>query len=413
MNKKILGILLILTLCSQSAWAVFAPRAMGMGGAFTAIADDSFAAYWNPAGFAINPGIDFSGTYQLNNRNQQIGDNAFALKGCFEIGMNPFAWVAGVGFASILALEGTKYLSDKGIVKKGWGRSGEKTAKEESMATSVIEEEEKDNISDRGAISKKSIAKKAAKEVAKGTIYVANKYAKVALKEALRQSRHYSYAPPWHHPNYYQPTYWDNRYDYTERDLTPAGKAQFAGGITVMTDQNAVLDQDTNWYSFSLASGWGEIIALGTNLNIYDLKIPSNNVKGLGAGLDAGGLLRISDTLMFGVVAKEILTTDIHWENGTTTRYQTNVNVGAAIKPIRQITISGDLHNVFGQNGADPTTHYGIEVKPAYGLALRAGLSEENRTAGASIAIGQLIIDYAYLGGSYRATQIVGGTWKM
>jgi hypothetical protein len=36
---------------------------MGMGDAYTAIADDPFAAYYNPAGFAINPGVDIATSF--------------------------------------------------------------------------------------------------------------------------------------------------------------------------------------------------------------------------------------------------------------------------------------------------------------------------------------------------------------
>jgi len=414
MIKKTFIFILISSLLLQGAFALrspegISPRALGMGQAFTAIADDAFAAYWNPAGFAINPGIDLTANYQANNRNQAIGDNAVALKGCFEIGIDPFTWMLGVGMASAMAYEGAQYLADREIVKKNWGRSGEKKEKGESMAESVKKEGEEKTTN----LSKKKVAKQAAKELAKGTIFVAKKYAKAALKEAARQTRHYYYSPPWYRPYYYRPSYWDNRYDYKEAELTPAGKAQFGGGITVMSDQNSSLDQDTNWYSFSFASGYGEIAAIGSNINIYDLKIPSTNIKGLGAGLDIGALLRISDALMFGLTAKELLTTDIQWENGSKTRYMMTVNGGMAIKPISQITVAGDMHNIFGQNGQDSTNHYGVEVRPVYGLAVRGGLSDGNKTAGISIAIEQLIIDYAILGGAYGRTQLIGATWKI
>lgn len=404
MHGKIVALLVLATLFAQSSSAIYSPRAMGMGEAFTAIADDAYAAYYNPAGFAINPGIDIVANYQLNNRNQSIGDNALALKGCFEIGMDPFSWIAGVGLASMFAYDGARYLADRGIIKKNWDRTEERFAKEESMANTVKEE---GDDSDTTPVSKK--------EIAKGTIHVAKKYAEAALKEARQQSRHYLYASPWHRPNYYRPTYWDSRYDYTEKELTPLGKAQFGGGITIMSDQNAnaATDQDTNWYSFSVASGWGEIAAVGANLNLYDLKISSTGTKGFGAGFDLGGLLRISDTLMFGLTAKELLTTDIQWTNNTKTRYQMNVNIGGAIKPVRQVTVAADMHNVFGQNGQDSTMHYGLEVKPIYGVALRAGQSDGNKTAGLSIGIEQLFIDYAYLGGSYNKTQMLGLTWKI
>ncbi|MBU1026277.1 MAG: hypothetical protein KKA31_00935, partial [Candidatus Margulisbacteria bacterium] len=207
--KKLLGLLIILALTTNSAFAIFAPRAMGMGGAFTAIADDAFAAYWNPAGLALNPGIDLAGSYQLTNRNTQIGDNSFALKGCFEVGMNPFAWVLGVGMASMFAYEGAKYLADRGVVKKGWGRGGETVDKEEPMAESVKAETEARQAAgedmDRTPISKREIAKTAVKETGKAAISVAEGLADTAVKEAARQTNYYFYAPPWYAPHYYRP----------------------------------------------------------------------------------------------------------------------------------------------------------------------------------------------------------------
>ncbi len=410
--KKVLVIVCLICFLSSQSFALFAPRAMGMGGAFTAISDDAFAAYWNPAGLAINPGVDIAGSYQINNRNRQIGDNYLGLKGCFEIEMDPFAWILGVGAASMFAYEGAKYLGDRGIVKKGWGREGEKYSKEESMSETITKEDVEDKKQDV-VISKKVTAKEAAKEVAKGTIHVGEKFAKAALSSATVQVNNYYGASPYYHPNYYRPNYWDNRYAYPEPELTPAGKAQFAGGISIMTDQNSALNQDTNWYTFSIASGWGEIAALGTNFNIYDLKIPSSGTKGLGAGFDVGALLRFSDKLTFGLVAKELLTTDIKWTNGSTTRYQMNVNVGMSMKPIQMLTVAADMQNVFGQNGTDPTTHDGVEFRPLYGVALRGGLYDGNKTAGASIGIEQLIIDYAIVGGSFNRTQMLSLSWAM
>ncbi|NQT29952.1 MAG: hypothetical protein HQ596_05215 [Candidatus Saganbacteria bacterium] len=415
--KKAIILFIIIFITSKASLAIYSPRAMGMGEAFTAIADDAYAAYWNPAGFAVNPGIDLAGTYQMNNRNQAVGDNALALKGCFEIGMDPFAWIIGVGAVSLFAYDGAVYLADQGVVKKGWGREGDKYAKEESMAEGVKEKDEEAKASGtepvHQSISRKVAATEALKHIGEGTIFVGKKYAKVIAQEMDQQGRHYFYVSPWFRPNYYRPTIWDDRYDYVAVEITPMDKAQFGGGITILSDQNASIDQDTNWYSFSLASGWGEIAALGANLNIYDLRIPSINIKGLGAGLDVGGLLRISNKLMFGITAKELLTTDIKWENGAITRYQTQVNMGIGLKPIRQVLVAADVHNLFGQNAQEATMHYGIEVKPVYGLALRAGLSDNSKTAGLSLGIGQLIIDYAYLGGTFNRTQMIGATWKI
>ena len=108
------------------------------------------------------------------------------------------------------------------------------------------------------------------------------------------------------------------------------------------------------------------------------------------------------------------MTTDIKWQdNRPPTRYNMEVNIGIAIKPIHQVTVAADVHNFFEQNNLPQTAHYGIEVRPIYGLALRGGLSENNKTAGISVGIGQLIVDYTYLGGAYNRTQMVGATWKL
>ena len=115
---------------------------MGMGGAFTAVANDANAAYWNPAGLALNPEVSVTGSTMLNNRNMWVGDNVVNLKMCYDTEMNPFEWIAGVGIASALALESAKYLSDQGVVQKGWGNSTPGTARDQSFSSQVKGTEE-------------------------------------------------------------------------------------------------------------------------------------------------------------------------------------------------------------------------------------------------------------------------------
>ena len=413
--KRILVILIIFTLLFENAWAVYAPRPMGMGGAYTAVADDAFAAYWNPAGFALNPGIDLAFSTLTAQRNQTVGDNVAALKVGFETELgSPFAWIVGIGAVSLFALEGAKYLAQQGIVKKGWGRGGEVASREGAVVRKAEETTEEAKAEVPPAFTRKELLKKGLRELLKAGVYVGEKFTQAALREAARQSRYYLWTPPWYRPNYYRPSYWDDRYNYEERELTPLGKAQFAGGFTWLKDRNENINQDTNWYTFSLATAWEETVAFGANLNIYDIQEISSQVRGLGAGLDLGMLLKISDTIAFGLDTREILTTDIQWQDQRSpTRYNMEVNVGAALKPIPQALLACDVHNVFQQNNLPQTLHYGIEFKPIYGLAFRAGLSDHNKTAGLSLGIGQLIVDYAYLGGAYNRTQMISATWKM
>ncbi|MFA4906159.1 MAG: hypothetical protein WC645_06615 [Candidatus Margulisiibacteriota bacterium] len=387
---------LILAFSSQS-FANFGARPLGMGGAFVAIADDANAAWWNPAGLARNPGVDVTGTTVLTNRNARLGDNLLALKMNFETELNPFLWVAGVGIVSLVALQGSKYLSDQGVLKKNWGRSTEKVDQTESLAEEVKE---------GGTEKTVAVGQKIKEQALSSTTG--------AVKDVARRTSVNVYWGPWYYPWYHHhphnPTYWDDR---EEEDNSPQGKAQFAGGLSWLMDNNSVVDQNTNYYTLTLATGYEERVALGSNLNFYDIKIPSVNLKGYGAGIDLGMLLRPVDQLAFGAVAKEILTTDIHFENGTNLTYRMSINTGIAVTPIDELTLAADIQNIFRQSGKPQTNHYGAEFRPFPGLALRAGLNDGSKTAGASIMINQVILDYAYLGGNFNRTQIAGLTWRL
>ncbi len=52
-------------------------RALGMGGAFTAIADDPSAAYYNPAGLALIQSSSVSASLQVNSIDRRTVDNAY------------------------------------------------------------------------------------------------------------------------------------------------------------------------------------------------------------------------------------------------------------------------------------------------------------------------------------------------
>jgi hypothetical protein len=403
-RKILIGAGLLIFILSSQSLANFGARPLGMGGAFVAIADDANAAYFNPAGLARNPGVDITGTTLLSNRNARIGDNLMALKMNFETELNPFLWIAGVGIASLVALQGAKYLSDQGVLKKNWGSPTEKVEKEESVAEKVKE----GGTEKTEAVGQK--IKEKAEEVAKEALSTTTSTAKEVARRTSVNVNWGPWAYPWYYRDYHRPTYWDER--PAEEEYSPQGKAQFAGGLSWLTDNNSVQDQNTNYYTLTLATGYEERVALGGNVNFYDIKIPSLNMKGYGAGIDLGLLLRPVDQLALGAVAKEILTTDIHFENGTNLSYRMSINCGLAVTPIDELTLAADIRNVFRQAGKPQTNHYGAEFRPFPGLAVRAGLNDGSKTAGASVMINQIILDYAYLGGSFNRTQIVGLTWR-
>ncbi|OGC07460.1 hypothetical protein A2526_01775 [candidate division WOR-1 bacterium RIFOXYD2_FULL_36_8] len=405
--NTIISILTLFFFTSTAALALYGARPMGMGGAFTSISNDTNAAYWNPAGFAINPGVDIYGTTLVNNRNQIIGENLAAIKMCFETELNPFAWIIGVGAISLLAYNGAKYLSNQGIIKKNWDRKEEKHTKEEAVSKDVLEEggtEQTEDVKEKAENAVEKTITSALDSTTSAIGAAGNAIATTVTPKIYWGPVYY----PWYQRNYKRPTYWDE--PEIRKEKISYGKAQFAAGLSFLTDKNSLLDQNTDFYTFSLATAYEQRVALGVNLNLYHIKIPSTSLDGLGGGLDLGIIIRPTDNLALGATAKEILTTDVQFENGTSIRYEPVINLGIALNPIDMLTISADTHNIF-TNGQ--TYHYGMECKPFPGLALRAGMFDENKTAGTSIMINQLIIDYAYLGGLFNRTQIVGATWKL
>ena len=397
MIRKITIFALLFLVCSQSVFALYGTRPRGMGGAFTAVANDASAVYWNPAGLALNPEVSATGSSLLNNRNLRMGDNVLNLKFCYQTAMSPFQWIAGVGIASVFALRGAEYLSEQGVLKKGWGRPGEKTAREESMAPQVKGSEE--------VVSLKQVAKEDLETAAKGLVGGASEIA----QESLLPHRQ-SYLIPWSPPGYY--SYHHPHYYWEPPEPVAATQAQFALGLSWVNDTNPLRDEKRNWYTLSVASGFEQRIALGANMNVYYLKKISTDIAGLGADLDLGLIAKPVEYISLGLVTTGILTTDIKWQDSSTTRYEMLVNGGLAVNPVPFLTLAADVHNIFGQNSKAATYHYGAEVALIPGLVLRGGLDDGNKTAGASVALGNLIIDYAYLGGRYNRTQMLGGTWK-
>jgi hypothetical protein len=284
----------------------YGARPMGMGGAFTAIADDVNAAYWNPAGLALNPEVSITASTKVNNRNLWVGDNIGNIKLCYETEMNPFLWIAGIGAASLLALQGARYLSNEGILKKGWGREGEKTERGESMAEQVKGSEEVVSLRQEAKEELKTAAKgllKAGEQVEQAAVSTGKEIIKESVKESVRPYYFAPYSSPWYAPDYYHPHYWEPAKE------EHATKAQFALGLSWLNDYNALpaFDQNTNWYTLSLASGFEQRVAIGANLNFYNLQKISTGIKGIGGDLDVGIIAKPVEYISLGIDRKSVV----------------------------------------------------------------------------------------------------------
>ncbi|OGC11445.1 hypothetical protein A3K48_02915 [candidate division WOR-1 bacterium RIFOXYA12_FULL_52_29] len=410
MKKTIILLLITLFFC-QNVFALYGTRPMGMGSAFTAVADDANAPYWNPAGLALNPEVSITGSTKLNNRNTWVGDNLLSLKMCYETKLNPFQWLLGIGIASLVAYEGASYLGEKGILKTGWGRNVQKTKRGESMAEQVTE------VGSEQAVSLRQIGMGAIKDALGVSSGGAKETPAVQPAPPVRpvviRPRYYVYpAHSWYHPRPNRRDYWEPvEYEEVAEEINPT-KAQFALGLGWINDNNIPLDEKSNQFTIGVASGFEERVAIGANVNLYDKTIISSNVRGFGGDIDLGFIGKPVEYISFGLATKGILTSDIYWQNGARTRYEMLVNAGLAVKPLPFFTVAADAHNIFNQNSQQATMHYGAEVSLIPGLLLRGGLDDGNKTAGLTLVFGNLLIDYAILGGTYNRTQMIGGSWR-
>ena len=220
------------------------------------------------------------------------------------------------------------------------------------------------------------------------------------VRPVVIRPRYYVYpAHSWYHPRPNRRDYWEPvEYEEVAEEINPT-KAQFALGLGWINDNNIPLDEKSNQFTIGVASGFEERVAIGANVNLYDKTIISSNVRGFGGDIDLGFIGKPVEYISFGLATKGILTSDIYWQNGARTRYEMLVNAGLA-------------HNIFNQNSQQATMHYGAEVSLIPGLLLRGGLDDGNKTAGLTLVFGNLLIDYAILGGTYNRTQMIGGSWR-
>jgi hypothetical protein len=79
---------------SQDRLAHFGPKAAAMAGAFTALADDPTAFYWNPAGYAFGPAFAFGVAGGDSDMNRGDGATFSEKPWAFALGL-PFLAVAG------------------------------------------------------------------------------------------------------------------------------------------------------------------------------------------------------------------------------------------------------------------------------------------------------------------------------
>ena len=96
-------------------------RALGMGGAFTAIADDPSAAYYNPAGLSLIDNSSVSASLQVNSLDRRSVDNAYAGVGNQQASFRHSADPSVPIFVSLLKKFGPK--DEEGNQRHAFGLS--------------------------------------------------------------------------------------------------------------------------------------------------------------------------------------------------------------------------------------------------------------------------------------------------
>ena len=136
-----------------------------------------------------------------------------------------------------------------------------------------------------------------------------------------------------------------------------------------------------------------------------------SDASGTGMDIDLGALYPITDYMMVGVNAMNILPASlgakITKSTGQADSIPSTIKVGTKVTLIGQEgtalaahdtrRLYGNLDYDFSPTGARPgAVHAGVEFWPTGNLALRAGLDDKDPTAGVGIRVAGLEFDYAY-----------------
>ncbi|MFC1483140.1 hypothetical protein ACFL56_02655 [Candidatus Margulisiibacteriota bacterium] len=149
------------------------------------------------------------------------------------------------------------------------------------------------------------------------------------------------------------------------------------------------IENRQSMYNLTLQQAFSEKIYGGINLNYFDSSL--DEVKGTGIGLDVGVMYRASDAIYIGAVAKNILNSEMQWED-TTDTLPNIYSIGALANTKifnRNFIIAAD-YDSDGQYGI------GSELEAIKSFFIRAGIHKDKYTAGIGLKFDMLMIDYAY-----------------
>jgi len=116
---------------------------------------------------------------------------------------------------------------------------------------------------------------------------------------------------------------------------------------------------------------------------------------------DVGLRYRPEENLCFGLVVRNVTSPEFTLNLGGTTgtivtQVDPTVHFGlAASDPVNGLTFAADIHNLTEGNGATPTVHFGLEKILSNNFAVRAGMSDSDFTWGLTAKLGPLTLAIA------------------
>ncbi len=160
-------------------------------------------------------------------------------------------------------------------------------------------------------------------------------------------------------------------------------------------------------FSFSYARRLNPNLSWGVNAKIIYRDIPQTSAFGM--GLDAGLFYRASQKLSFGANLQDATFTFLSYSTGSKETIAPTLKLGAAYRTkLRNfaLILAADTDLRFegrkyaaqywaGNISAD--NHYGLEIGYKERLFGRAGFDQGDFTAGAGLALGRFLLDFAYL----------------
>ncbi|MFA4857715.1 MAG: signal peptide peptidase SppA [Candidatus Margulisiibacteriota bacterium] len=189
-------------------------------------------------------------------------------------------------------------------------------------------------------------------------------------------------------------------YSYSRFDLLKLGPFGYASyGLSTSLESGSF-----NMYGFGSQGTGG--FKWGVNYKTARWNLSSGDGEGWSA--DLGILLKIMPSLSIGLVGQDIAS-----EHGFVS--PSAARVGVALLPLMdRMIFAGDLE-IDSSRRSENLTHFGMELELTQGLKARVGSSQGFLTAGASMQILGLTLDYAMknCGGAAGTIQSFGGSLKL